>query len=64
MPTDFVPQRSVQPARTDAPAILPDEGLHLEQHLAELELGLLRQALERTGGNRTKAAALLGIAPF
>ncbi len=44
-----------------AAGVLPDEGLDLERHLAELELGLLRQALERTGGNRTKAAALLGM---
>jgi len=61
VPTDFVPQRAVQPARTDVAAVLPDEGLDLERHLAELELGLLRQALERTSGNRTKAAALLGM---
>ena len=37
--------------------ILPEEGLSLE----ELEKDLIRQALERTGANQTKAAKLLGI---
>jgi DNA-binding NtrC family response regulator len=36
---------------------LPAEGVDLEQ----LEIHLLRQALERSGGNRTRAAALLGM---
>lgn len=37
--------------------ILPEAGLSLE----ELEKDLIRQALERTGANQTKAAKLLGI---
>ncbi|MCG8471543.1 MAG: sigma-54 dependent transcriptional regulator [Desulfobacterales bacterium] len=37
---------------------LPQEGLNLP----ELEKDLIRQALERSGGNRSKAARLLGIA--
>ena len=36
---------------------LPEAGISLE----ELEQQLLKQALERTGGNKTKAAALLGL---
>jgi transcriptional regulator with GAF, ATPase, and Fis domain len=36
---------------------LPPEGLSLR----ELERQLLIQALERTGGNQTRAAALLGL---
>jgi transcriptional regulator with PAS, ATPase and Fis domain len=36
---------------------LPAEGIDLEQ----LELDLVTQALERTGGNRTRAAELLGL---
>ena len=36
---------------------LPEEGISLE----ELEQNLLKQALDRTGGNKTKAAALLGL---
>jgi DNA-binding NtrC family response regulator len=37
--------------------VLPEAGLELEA----LERELLRQALERTEGNRTRAAALLGM---
>jgi len=37
--------------------ILPDEGINLE----ELEVSLVRQALERSGGNQTKAAKMLGM---
>jgi DNA-binding NtrC family response regulator len=36
---------------------LPPEGVHLE----ELERSLVVQALERSAGNRTRAAALLGV---
>ncbi len=39
---------------------LPPDGFDLAQ-LDDLEVGLLRQALERTGGNQVQAAALLGI---
>ncbi|MEO1228597.1 MAG: sigma 54-interacting transcriptional regulator [Myxococcota bacterium] len=45
---------------SDVPAggvVLPPEGLDL----AELERDLLLQALRRSGGNRTRAGALLGI---
>ncbi len=40
-----------------APIRLPEAGVRLE----EVEISLLRQALERTGGNRSAAARLLGI---
>jgi two-component system response regulator AtoC len=36
---------------------LPHQGVDLQ----ELERALIRQALDRTGGNRTRAAALLGL---
>ena len=39
------------------PFRLPEGGVSLEA----LERDLIRQALERTGGNRTRAAALLGL---
>jgi two-component system response regulator AtoC len=39
------------------PFSLPDEGVNL----AELERDLISQALDRAGGNRTRAAALLGL---
>ncbi len=46
---------------TEDTATLPEEGLDLEQHMAEMESALIRQALERTGGNKTQAAELLGL---
>ena len=47
------------PARDAAadPFRLPEGGVSLEA----LERDLIRQALERAGGNRTRAAALLGL---
>jgi DNA-binding NtrC family response regulator len=58
-PADF---DSLQPARTpDASGhggfVLPPEGVDLE----EVERSLVSQALERTGGNQTRAAALLSL---
>ncbi len=43
------------------PARLPEEGLDLEKVVADLEIELIHQALERSGGNKTKAAELLGL---
>jgi two-component system response regulator PilR (NtrC family) len=40
---------------------LPESGLDLEHHLEEYERSILIKALERTGGNRTEAARLLGV---
>lgn len=37
--------------------VLPSEGLSLD----EAELAFVRQAIERSGGNQTRAAELLGI---
>ncbi|HEX5659890.1 MAG TPA: sigma-54 dependent transcriptional regulator [Polyangiales bacterium] len=42
-----------------APPVLPAEGVDLDAQLGALERGMLVQALERTGGNRTNAAKLL-----
>lgn len=44
-------------AGNDEPVRLPPEGLSL----AEVEASLVRQALERCDGNRTRAARLLGL---
>ncbi len=46
---------------THAAVSVPDEGMNLAAHLREMEIAYIRQALERTGGNRTAAAALLGL---
>ncbi len=48
--------RQPQPAKVDLFA-LPNEGIRLE----ELEKTMLRQALEKTHGNRSHAARLLGL---
>jgi DNA-binding NtrC family response regulator len=40
-----------------APFVLPDEGISLD----EAELSFVRQAIQRSGGNQTRAAELLGI---
>jgi two-component system response regulator PilR (NtrC family) len=40
---------------------LPENGLDLEHHLEEYERSILIKALERTAGNRTEAARLLGV---
>jgi DNA-binding protein Fis len=37
--------------------VLPGEGISLD----EAELAFVRQAIERSGGNQTRAAELLGI---
>ena len=52
-PQDFTLTRSVSPVEF----VLPAEGVNLE----EVERQLLLQALERSGGNQTHAAQLLGI---
>lgn len=58
---DDLPQEIVRgegaPARRAAAFQLPEEGISLE----DVERDLIRQALERSGGNQTRAAKLLGI---
>jgi two-component system, NtrC family, response regulator AtoC len=55
-------QTSSSDSRDDSPSVdrlfrLPSAGIALE----EVELSLVRQAIERSGGNQTRAAELLGI---
>jgi two-component system response regulator PilR (NtrC family) len=40
---------------------LPEAGMDLEHHLEDYERSILIAALERTSGNRTEAARLLGV---
>jgi two-component system, NtrC family, response regulator PilR len=40
---------------------LPDEGMDLDAHVAEIEKELLQRALARAGGNRAEAAKILRI---
>ncbi|HEY0077112.1 MAG TPA: sigma-54 dependent transcriptional regulator [Pyrinomonadaceae bacterium] len=49
------------PARIASVFDLPDEGLNLVAHLDQLEKTYLLEALQRTGGNQTRAAELLHL---
>lgn len=49
------------PTLGDEPSLSPGEPLDLDVHVARLERRLILEALERTDGNRTQAARLLGI---
>jgi transcriptional regulator with PAS, ATPase and Fis domain len=40
---------------------LPEDGMSLDLHVADIELSLIRQALERTGNNKRQAAQLLHL---
>ena len=41
--------------------MLPESGLNLDGVVGSMERELIQQALERTDGNKTEAARLLGI---
>ena len=61
-PADLPPELQGTPQATPAPFVeFPEEGLDLPGYLAEAERDLVHRALERTGGNRNKAADLLRI---
>jgi two-component system response regulator PilR (NtrC family) len=49
---------TIQPA---AAPNLPEQGLNLESVVEDFERGIIIKALERTDGNRTEAARLLGV---
>jgi DNA-binding NtrC family response regulator len=51
------PAAQERPAPTDGTFRLPSDGVSLE----EVEKDLVRQAIERSEGNQTRAAQLLGI---
>lgn len=66
--TEYLPGGLLTPARLDASSlsagdraasqfVLPEEGISLD----EAELSFVRQAIQRSGGNQTRAAELLGI---
>jgi DNA-binding NtrC family response regulator len=67
--TEYLPGGLLAPARlaqsataggnadSSARFVLPQEGISLD----EAELSFVRQAIERSGGNQTRAAELLGI---
>jgi DNA-binding NtrC family response regulator len=50
------------PQATSTPFVdFPDDGLDMPGYLAAIERDLIQRALDRTGGNRNRAADLLGI---
>lgn len=61
--TEYLPGSLLETPRLDqvesgdARFVLPDEGISLDK----AELSFVRQAIERSGGNQTRAAELLGI---
>jgi len=55
MPASMAAAVAVSPDAT----LLPEGGLDLKDHLADIEVGLIRQALDVTGGVVAHAAKLL-----
>ena len=60
--TDLPPEVQATRQATVPPFVeFPDEGLDLPAYLSSIERDLIQRSLERTGGNRNKAAELLRI---
>lgn len=59
---DLPPEIQDVPQLLPTPFVeFPDKGLDLPAYLSSIERDLIRRSLERTGGNRNKAAELLRI---
>ena len=59
---DLPPEIQAVPEATTAPFVeFPDEGLDMPAYLTSIEKDLIKRSLQRTGGNRNKAAELLRI---
>src|ERR1700741_4416960 len=58
MPADI--QQAQEIAVSPAVA-LPEEGLDLDEYIANVERELIQRSLERTGGNKGQAAKLLNL---
>ncbi|HKH73554.1 MAG TPA: sigma-54 dependent transcriptional regulator [Vicinamibacterales bacterium] len=59
---DLPAELQTTPETTETPFVdFPDSGLDLPAYLAKIERDLIERSLERTGGNRNKAAELLRI---
>jgi len=59
---DLPPEVQELPQTTSTPFVdFPEDGLDLPAYLSSIERDLIRRSLERTGGNRNKAAELLKI---
>jgi len=61
-PADLPPRFLDAEARESSPVlVLPEEGLQLNETLAAVEDQLIRQALAKSGGVKSRAAKLLGL---
>jgi two-component system, NtrC family, response regulator AtoC len=59
---DLPPEVQAQPEPSTSPVVdFPDEGIDLPAYLSSVERDLIERSLERTRGNRNKAAELLRI---
>jgi two-component system response regulator AtoC len=59
---DLPPEIQEMPQVQPTPFVdFPDNGLDLPRYLADIERDLIQRSLERTRGNRNKAAELLRI---
>ena len=60
--TDLPPEIQATPQTASVPFVdFPEDGLDLPGYLASIERDLISRALDRTGGNRNRAADLLRI---
>ncbi len=60
--SDLPPEIQAEPEPTTSPVLeFPEQGIDLPAYLASIERELIQRSLERTGGNRNKAAELLRI---
>lgn len=59
--TDSLPTSITSPKRKETELAIPAEGVDLEVLVADYERRLLRQALDRAGGVKKKAAQLLNV---
>jgi two-component system response regulator PilR (NtrC family) len=53
------PSRSIPPSADDAE--IPEEGIDLNEELAKFERNLMKKALQKAGGSKTKASKLLKV---
>ncbi len=61
LPGEIVTDRAFLPLAPSLEATLDDAGIDLKGTVAEFERRMIAQALERTGGNQSEAARLLGV---
>lgn len=57
----YTPQENSQPAIFQPFDNFPDSGFNLNSYLSEIEKNMLKKALQKSGGVKTKAAELLGL---